>query len=174
VRGLKLMVRLANSGPVRMVAVCVVLALVASLTAGGSPVIPSLVAVGKVDTPKQRAGTARGKAHLFPTGTTSAKSDRKKQMSRRPKGAPPLERPFTPKVVAKTKAKRPRPPKSAALKLMPKREPVKVTGFDPEKSVEDPAQRTAYGYRYRNPDGTWTAKISEPFSAPVLDVLITA
>ncbi|CNG70282.1 Cell wall-associated polypeptide CWBP200 [Mycobacterium tuberculosis] len=43
---------------------------------------------------------------------------------------------------------------------MPEREPVKVTGFDEKKSVEDPAQRTRHSYRYRNPDGTWTAKVS--------------
>ncbi|MWA05463.1 DNRLRE domain-containing protein [Actinomadura sp. LD22] len=71
-----------------------------------------------------------------------------------------MEKPYSPKVVTDTAAKRPEPPKPAQAKVMPQREPVKVTGFDPKRSVEDPSQRTRYGYRYKNPDGTWTARVN--------------
>ncbi|MWA05377.1 DNRLRE domain-containing protein [Actinomadura sp. LD22] len=134
--------------------------LLLSLASGGSVAPPSLVAAGLVDTPKQQAGTAKGRPHQATSNQTAAKPDRKSRTPRRPKGAPELEKKFTPKVVSKTDAKRPAPPKTAAAKVMPKHEPVKVTGFDPKKSVEDPTQRTRFTNRYRNPDGTWTAQVS--------------
>ncbi|MGI8333638.1 LamG-like jellyroll fold domain-containing protein [Actinomadura scrupuli] len=139
-------------------ALLVGLALVAgALLGGGVPVPPSLMSRAKVVTPKQRSGTAKGRPHLVSSKQTTAKGDGKKRLPKRPKNAPPLEQPYKPQVVAKTSAKRPAPPNR--VKVMPEREPAKVTGFDPQKSVEDPGQRDRFTYRYRNPDGTWTARV---------------
>lgn len=159
-RGLNMILVIAKSRYLRLVSILAVFAMLVSLVGGGAVSSPPLVAAGIVKTPEQRVGSAKGKSHSASAGQTTAKSDKKRRMPRRPKGAPALEKPFKPQVVAKTDAKRPKPPKGPEARLMPKREPVKVTGFDEKKSVEDPAQRTRYSNRYRNPDGTWTAKVS--------------
>lgn len=146
-RGLKLIRAIGDASYLRILAVLVAFALLLSLASGGSVAPPSLVAAGLVKTPKQQAGTAKGRPHQVTSNQTAAKPDRKSRTPRRPKGAPELEKKFTPKVVSKTDAKRPASPKTAAAKVMPKREPVKVTGFDPKKSVEDPTQRTRFAFQ---------------------------
>lgn len=133
-----------------------------SLFSAGVPVPPSLMSRADVVTPKQRWGSAKGRPHLVSGKQTTAKADGKKRSSKRPTGAPPLERPFKPQVVTSSRAKRPAPPNK--VKFVAPKDPVKVTGFDEKKSVEDPAQRSRFTYRYANPDGTWTARV---FDRPV-------
>lgn len=159
----RLAARMAGSSTARLVAVLTALSLVmGALLGGGSPLPPSLSTARDVVTPKQRTGSAKGRSHAASAQQTTAKGDGTRRVPRRPKGAPPLEQPFTPRVVTKTAAKRPRPPESAKgsqVRTASRAEP-EVKGFDPKASVEDPAQRTRYGYRYRNPDGTWTLRES--------------
>ncbi|WP_165950160.1 DNRLRE domain-containing protein [Actinomadura sp. GC306] len=154
-RGVRFFERLSNRTTARFTAVVVAASLVLSLGASGNVVPPGAMSAANVETPVQRTGSAKGKSHRVTTGQTAAGNDRTKRMPRRPKGAPGLEKPHTPKVVKDVKGKRAKPPQTRRIS---EPEPVEVTGFDPKKSVESPARRTRFGTQYKNPDGTWTAK----------------
>ncbi|RAY16690.1 hypothetical protein DPM19_00440 [Actinomadura craniellae] len=118
------------------------------LGGGGTPSMPSLMNRADVVTPDQQAGTAKGRSHRATARQTTAGSDGRRVMPKPPKDVLPLDGKHTPKVVTDTAAQRPAPP---ALKRMPEPEPPKITGFDEQKSQEDPAQRTRYATATRTP-----------------------
>lgn len=122
----------------RPLVLTLVLVLVGSVTFGGARVrLPGLVDASHVVTPKQRSGSAKGRAHAVAASVTAAKPDGKKRVPKRPKNALPLETAYRP---VPASAKTGFNAKKAPVRRAPAHQPPKVRGFDAKSSREVPAQ----------------------------------
>jgi hypothetical protein len=148
---------------VRAVALLAAFALVASVGLDGAePMRTAPSAAGHVTTPKQRGGTAAGRPHQVSAAQTAAKPATGPHGTRarpkRPKGAVPLARAYTPKPSAGTGPRPPAPPAGARVRTVAEPARPKIVGFGAATSHEVPAMRDRYGDNYENADGTWTGR----------------